>query len=152
MRLKIILFSLLATIGPQLSHAISMGSISDAISNNVAASNQAPTGPAIPTRQKTNTKEEVATTNKPQQTEGTFPNPALFIEDAAMTGYIHSQLILQRNIPGVSITTENAVVTLSGTMQTQEQADTVVKIASSVKGVKMVNTDRLVVLRPKATA
>ncbi len=144
MKLKIALFSLLAVMGPQLSHAISMGSISDAISNNYAGSNQAPTGPAIPTIKKTN-QAAVPTT------QSNLPNPALFIEDAAMTGYIHSQLLLKRDIPNVSITTENAVVSLSGTVETQEQADTLVKIASSVKGVKYVNTDHLII-REKATA
>lgn len=135
MKLKIFLLSLLAAMGPSLSHAISMGSISDAISNSSANSHQPPTKPAIPTL--------ATTTNNTTQTESTFPNPALFIEDAAMTGYIHSQLILKKNIPRVSVSTENAVVSLSGTVETQEQADTVIKIASSVKGVKSVNTEHL---------
>lgn len=147
MKFKIILLSLLAALGPQLSHAISMGSISDAISPNTTST----TTHSV----KIARSQEDTTTNAEQkkakqsvnasQSDNHMPNPALFIEDAAMTGYIHSQLLLKKNIPNVSVTTENAVVSLSGTVDTQEQADTLVKTALAVKGVKAVNTDGLVV-------
>jgi|SRR5579872_3959922 len=130
MKLKIFLLTLLT---PALSHAISMGSISDAVSNNTSISST--------THATTSTSQPIKNT----PTETHLPNPALFIEDAAMTAYIHSQLLLKSNIPHVDVTTENAVVSLSGTVDTKEQANTLIKIASSVKGVKSVNTDHLMV-------
>ncbi len=150
MRLKIVLFSLLTTLAPQISQAISVSDLSDAISSNFSNATPAKT---VAQPAKNSRIAEKAPTNKVSQpvsqTENHFPNPALFIEDAAMTAYIHSQLLLKRNIPNVSVSTDNAVVSLSGTVDTEEQANTIVKIASSVKGVRSVNTDQLVV-REKA--
>ena len=137
MKLKIFLFTLLAAMAPALSHAISMGSISDAVSNNTSISSTA--HPTTPQPIKNSSSK-----NTPAA-ESHLPNPALFIEDSAMTAYIHSQLLLKSNIPHVDVTTENAVVSLSGTVDTKEQANTLIKIASSVKGVKSVNTDHLMV-------
>lgn len=148
MKLNIILLSMLAVISPQISHAISLGSISDAISNNTTQSSSV-IQPNKTTPQEDRKYKKVQKTKieskAPPQTESHLPNPALFIEDAAMTGYIHSQLLLKKNIPNVSVTTENAIVSLSGTVDTQEQADTLVKTASAVKGVKFVNTEHLVI-------
>ncbi len=146
MKMKIAMFGMLTLLGTPLSHAISIGSISDAISNksSTTSSTNAPeiTAPAASAATKSASAKK---TSAAPQTEKALPNPALFIEDAAMTGYIHSQLLLKKNIPGVTVTTQNAVVSLSGMVDTQEQADTLVKIASSVKGVKAVNTDHLLV-------
>lgn len=139
MKLKIFLFSMLAAMAPQFSQAISIGSISDAISNNTSIP-----GTNTKTVKNVQTPESIKPSANIPQTENHLPNPALFIEDAAMTAYIHSQLLFKK-IPNVSITTENAVVSLSGTVDTQEQADSLVKVASSVKGVKAVNTGHLVV-------
>jgi hyperosmotically inducible protein len=139
MKLKIVLLSLLTTLAPQISHAISVSDLSDAISSSFSNATPAKTiTPAAP-----------AKTPRVAQTEKHLPNPALFIEDAAMTAYIHSQLLLKRNIPNVSVSTENAVVSLSGTVDTEEQANAIVKIASTVKGVRSVNKDNLII-RKKA--
>jgi len=136
----IILFGML-TVAMPTSYAFSAASLSDAISGNSSTS----TG--VPNEQnKQDVKNTVATKTEQTQAKGnSIPNPALFIEDAAMTAYIHTQLLLKRNIPNVNVTTDNAVVSLNGTVDTQEQADTLIKIASSVKGVKSVNTDHLIV-------
>lgn len=148
MKLKIGLLSLLIAIGPQMSSAISIGSISDAISNNTSiAEPQTNTAKKVAEPTHAVTATATAENQKTQPTENHLPNPALFIEDAAMTGYIHTQLLLDRSLPRVSVSTENAVVSLSGTVDTQEQVDKLVKIASAVKGVKRVNTDGLVVRR-----
>jgi hypothetical protein len=159
MKLKMMTFCTLIAIGSPVAHAISIGSISDSISGSLKSSASQPTYTAAIPKNKTNTKTDPVTTQKdtteiktpvnaPEVTQS-LPNPALFIEDAVMTGYIQSQLLLKKNIPSVKVTTENAVVSLKGTVDTQEQADTLVKVASSVKGVKRVNTDLLVV-REKA--
>lgn len=116
---------------PTLSYAISVGSISDSLSNRSSVS--------VPNETR------VAEAPSPSTSNGNMklPNPALFIEDAAMTADIRAQIMLKRGIPPVSVTTENAVVSLRGTVETQSQAATLVKIASSVKGVKSVNTEDL---------
>jgi len=151
MKMKIVLLGLLFGLMSQLSQAISIGSISDAISNhtstnasqNTARPAEEDTAKNTPTTQRSAPR--IAEKTAAASTETHLPNPALFVEDAAMTGYIHSQLLLQRNIPSVNVTTENAVVSLSGTVDTQEQADKLVKIASAVKGVKRVDTEHLVI-------
>lgn len=149
MKLKIMLFSMLAAIAPQFSQAISIGSISDAISNNTSipgANTKTVKNVQAPEKSNDENKNQQPikqSVNVPQ-TENHLPNPALFIEDAAMTAYIHSQLLFMK-IPSVSVTTENAVVSLNGTVDTQEQANRLVKVAAAVKGVKAVNTDHLVV-------
>lgn len=149
---QVILCGLL-TLAMPASYAISVSSISDAISGNSFTSSHEQT--TITTTTKTTTR-EASTSVKTENTENTpsgnhaIPNPALFVEDAAMTAYIHSQLLFKRDIPSVNVTTENAVVSLSGTVDTKEQAATLVKIASSVKGVKSVNTDHLIVRRKTA--
>lgn len=141
---KIALFTLFFFTGIQTSQAISIGSISDAISTHSSVENSQNNNTKVTTK---NIDTKQSTQNITQSTQlknnNSLPNPALFVEDAAITGYIHTQLMLQRNIPSVNVTTENAVVSLAGTVDTQEQADTLVKIASSVKGVKSVNTDLL---------
>ncbi len=110
--------------------AISMGSVSDAISHSTS-----PTTDHVQTKVSTPTLK----TNK------SLPNPALFVEDAAMTAYIHSELLFKKDIPSVDITTNNAVVTISGLVNTKEQVAQLVKIASAVQGVKGVNTDHLMI-------
>lgn len=129
------------TVAIPTSYAFTAESLSDAISGSSSSST------ATHNQQnKQAVKTNVAIKTEQTQAKGNaIPNPALFIEDAAMTAYIHTQLLLKRNIPSVNVTTENAVVSLNGIVDTQEQADTLIKIASSVKGVKSVNTDRLIV-------
>lgn len=135
MKFNILLFTLLAAMIPELSQAISIGTISDSISNNTSIPS------ATPSSQPIKTTKNVSSA----QTESHLPNPALFIEDAAMTAYIHSQLLLSPSLPHVNVTTENAVVSLSGTVESKDQMNALVKIASAVKGVKSVNTEHLVV-------
>jgi osmotically-inducible protein OsmY len=145
--IKITCFTILFLTGMQTSHAISMSSISDSISTHSSVENSSNKNI---TTENVNTKKNARGVNdtqniKPQQ-NSSLPNPALFVEDAVITSYIHAQLMLQRNVPSVNVSTENAVVSLAGTVDTKEQADTLVKIASSVKGVKFVNTDHLKIL------
>jgi len=151
MKQKIILSSLLIVLVPQLSEAISMGSISDALSGQLAGSRAQPTLTAPIPKQTPETRPaplQLAKQTAPSSTtttEPSFPNLALFVEDAAMTAYIQSQLLLKKDIPHITVSTENAVVSLIGTVNNKEQADTIKKIASSVKGVKHVKTDQLVI-------
>lgn len=151
MKVKMMLLTLLVATYPAFANAISIGSISDAISSRTPTTTQIPT-PSESTKKASGLEDDnntVADENHSAQTishsttsSPALPNPALFIEDAAMTGYIRSQLLFKK-MPSVNVTTENAVVSLSGTVETQEQANTLIKIASSVKGVKFVNTDHL---------
>jgi len=142
-------FCLTISIVSPLTYAISIGSISDTLENNSSLGNVkgARPQPLQPPTSQTVASPRIApvaqTSPAASTAKKTFPNPALFIEDSAMTGYVHAQFLLQKNIPHVNVTTENAVVSLEGTVDTQEQADTLVKVASSVKGVKFVNTDNL---------
>lgn len=152
MKLKLTALSLILTVAPTLSHAISMGTISDSLSHQLSGSRPQPTYTAPIPKQTARTSSEtepapvqMAEQSAPKTTEQSFPNPALFIEDAAMTAYIQSQLLLKKDIPNIKVSTDNAVVSLIGTVDTKEQADTVSKIAASVKGVKRVNTDQLVI-------
>ena len=122
------------------SYAFSAASLSDAISGNhfTGSTKESDNASTKVTPGKINVKRNETNGNS-------VPNPALFVEDAAMTAYIHTQLLFKRNIPSVNVVTENAVVSLSGTVDTKEQAATLIKIASSVNGVKAVNTDHLIV-------
>ncbi len=145
MKSKILLLGLLFAAGTQLSYAISIGSISDAISTQ---SSPSPTQKSEVKNEKVAEPTTTASTqpsSKNKQMGALVSNPALFIEDAAITGYIHAKLLLNKDIRNVDVTTENAVVSLNGTVDTQDQADKLIKIASSVKGVKFVNTDRLTI-------
>jgi len=152
MKLKMMIVCTLMAVLPPLAHAISIGSISDSLSDHLGTSASQPTYTAAIPKNNTSTalvaKKTAPETQTPQRAEPvaqSFPNPALFIEDSVMTGYINAQLLLQKKMPSVKVSTDNAVVSLKGTVDTQEQADTLVKVASSVKGVKRVNTDQLVV-------
>lgn len=144
------LFCLTISTLSSFTYAISIGSISDAIENNSNLGSMKRTTSQTVSAQ---TPRESGRPHGSAPTKAFFtaepasekklPNPALFIEDSAMTAYIHAKLIMEKSIPSVNVTTANAVVSLVGTVDTQEQADKLVEIASSVKGVKYVDTDNL---------
>lgn len=74
-------------------------------------------------------------------------NPKGYMQDAAITAYLHTQLLLEKNVStkSLSITTNDGVVSLSGTVDSEEQAQKIVRIASAVRGVKSVSIENLYV-------
>ncbi len=72
----------------------------------------------------------------------TVPNPQTFVKDSVITTKIKSKLAAEHPASAKHIkvdTDENGVVWLSGTTDTQVEADKAVEIARNTEGVKSVN-------------
>ncbi|MEO8402893.1 MAG: BON domain-containing protein [Gammaproteobacteria bacterium] len=70
--------------------------------------------------------------------------PSTFVQDSAITAYIHTQLVITKNVPSnIDVKTTRGIVMLEGTVASKDQAATVIKIASSVAGVKTVDSSKL---------
>ena len=70
--------------------------------------------------------------------------PVTFVQDSAITAYIHAQLIITKGVPAsIDVSTIKGVVKLEGKVESKEQANAVTKLASSVSGVKSVDASKL---------
>lgn len=69
-----------------------------------------------------------------------------YISDAAITAKVKAELLasLEMKVLSISVTTDNGVVTLSGTVDNSIQNEQAVKIASHVNGVKSVKNEIVV--------
>ncbi|WP_404655272.1 molecular chaperone OsmY [Raoultella ornithinolytica] len=76
-----------------------------------------------------------------------------FMDDSTITARVKAVLIDDKNIrsSGISVKTENKVVTLSGSVDSAEQKDLAVNAAKTVKGVTTVN-DQLNVVAEKSAS
>jgi hyperosmotically inducible protein len=65
------------------------------------------------------------------------------MDDSSITAKVKAALVDDKNIKsaGISVKTDNKVVTLSGVVESQAQAEHAVSIAKAVEGVKSVNND-----------
>lgn len=69
-----------------------------------------------------------------------------FVQDSAITAYIHAQLIATKGVPSnIGVTTNNGVVKLDGAVNSKDQANAVIKVALSATGVKVVDASKLTV-------
>jgi hyperosmotically inducible protein len=66
-----------------------------------------------------------------------------FMDDSSITAKVKAALVDDKNIKSadISVKTDKKVVTLSGVVESQAQAERAVEIAKAVEGVKSVNND-----------
>jgi hyperosmotically inducible periplasmic protein len=72
------------------------------------------------------------------------PNPATFVKDSAITTKIKSQLAAEHpgSLKHISVDTDrDGVVWMTGTVNSQTEADQAVKIARNTEGVKAVKSN-----------
>ena len=76
--------------------------------------------------------------------------PGQFIDDSAITLKVKSSFIADSDIKslGISVSTDNGVVRLTGTVENEMQKQKAVDIAKKVNGVKSV-VDELVIKKPE---
>jgi hyperosmotically inducible protein len=73
------------------------------------------------------------------------PTVANSVDDAAITGKVKSALMAEPGIRSmkIDVDTKNGVVTLNGTVDTQDQKNRAMQVAQNVSGVKSVVSDNL---------
>ncbi|MDR3477935.1 MAG: BON domain-containing protein [Gammaproteobacteria bacterium] len=71
------------------------------------------------------------------------------VSDTAITGFVKAKIAIDSSIPGddVSVTTNNNVVSLSGTLPSDQDANNLINMVQSINGVKAVDTSHLSVKR-----
>jgi len=74
---------------------------------------------------------------------------AAFSQDREITRVVYNILEKEKDIPKVKVLSKNRVVKLVGVVDTNLQANHMTELASSVNGVKYVNTDKLQVKNSK---
>jgi len=78
-------------------------------------------------------------------------SPITAIADTAITGMVKAKIVADPTLSNsqVDVTTNKGVVSLSGTVKTDSEADALVQIAQSISSVKDVNTSKLSVQESK---
>ena len=93
----------------------------------------------------TNTMDNVQSTanSAGQKIDSSMNKVGNFMDDSSITAKVKAALVDDKNIKsaGISVKTDNKVVTLSGVVESQAQAEHAVSIAKAVEGVKSVNND-----------
>ena len=109
-----------------------------AIALTTAGCNRQPadtTGRATTDKMATTTDRTASTTNRAMN------ETAVVVDDAAITTKVKSAVLAEPGLKSlqINVDTKDAVVTLSGTVDTPELKSRAVQIAQSVQGVKSVN-------------
>ncbi|BBS35688.1 BON domain-containing protein [Enterobacter sp. RHBSTW-00901] len=93
----------------------------------------------------TNTMDNVQSTanSAGEKIDSSLNKVGNFMDDSSITAKVKAALVDDKNIKsaGISVKTDNKVVTLSGVVESQAQAEHAVSIAKAVEGVKSVNND-----------
>ena len=93
----------------------------------------------------TNTMDNVQSTanSAGEKIDSSMNKVGNFMDDSSITAKVKAALVDDKNIKsaGISVKTDNKVVTLSGVVESQAQAEHAVSIAKAVEGVKSVNND-----------
>ncbi len=73
------------------------------------------------------------------------------LKDTAIIASIHAKIVLDKNLSNydISVDSNNGVVTLSGEVNSDNELQTLVQLATSTDGVKSVNTSKLMVKKSK---
>ena len=93
----------------------------------------------------TNTMDNVQSTanSAGEKIDSSLNKVGNFMDDSSITAKVKAALVDDKNIKsaGISVKTDNKVVTLSCVVESQAQAEHAVSIAKAVEGVKSVNND-----------
>ena len=76
--------------------------------------------------------------NNGNNSRGNMQSAGMYMDDAAITAEVKSQLLIKEDIPSmdISVKTTDRVVTLSGSVKSAEQAEMAMQVARQVKDVK----------------